>query len=359
MQFLEVIEGWINRHFSNEEAIFLIVLLVVAFSILVFFGGLLAPVLTGLVLAFLLQGLVTKLVAWRIPKTGAVYLAFLLFVGVVSGMLLFLFPLVWRQLSAFVNTLPAMIERLQKTIRELPDAFPNVIDSVQVETWLELAGGELGGYGRSLLETTVTQLPSVVGWFIYLILVPISVFFFLKDGTKLMHWFASMLPENRPLLNQVGAEMNVQLANYVRGKVIEIFIVGSVCYATFAFIGLNYAALLSILVGISVLIPFVGAAIVTIPIMLVGYVQWGWNIDLLTLLICYGIIQALDGNVLVPLLFSEANDLHPVAIIIAVLFFGGIWGLWGVFFAIPLATLVKAIMTAWPIQSPAEHAPND
>jgi len=62
----------------------------------------------------------------------------------------------------------------------------------------------------------------------------------------------------------------------------------------------------------------------------------------------YGIIQALDGNLLVPLLFSEAVNLHPVAIIIAIIFFGGMWGLWGVFFAIPLATLVKAVLNAWP-----------
>ena len=60
------------------------------------------------------------------------------------------------------------------------------------------------------------------------------------------------------------------------------------------------------------------------------------------------VIQVLDGNVLVPLLFSEAVNLHPVAIVIAVLFFGGLWGLWGVFFAIPLATLVSAILSAWP-----------
>ena len=62
----------------------------------------------------------------------------------------------------------------------------------------------------------------------------------------------------------------------------------------------------------------------------------------------YIVIQMLDGNVLVPLLFSEAVNLHPVAIIVAVLFFGGIWGLWGVFFAIPLATLIKAVINAWP-----------
>jgi putative permease len=64
-------------------------------------------------------------------------------------------------------------------------------------------------------------------------------------------------------------------------------------------------------------------------------------------MLAYGIIQALDGNVIVPLLFSEAVNLHPVTIIIAVIFFGGLWGFWGVFFAIPLATLVKAVINAW------------
>ena len=73
------------------------------------------------------------------------------------------------------------------------------------------------------------------------------------------------------------------------------------------------------------------------------------------MLLAYGVLQALDGNVLVPLLFSEAVDLHPVAIIIAVLAFGGIWGFWGVFFAIPLASLIKAVINAWPT-TPAEPA---
>ncbi|MBV1904790.1 MAG: AI-2E family transporter [Pseudomonadales bacterium] len=348
MHFLDVIGSWINRHFSNEEAIFLVVLLFVIFGMLAFFGGLLAPVLTGFVLAFLLQGLVARLVTWHVPRRGAVYITFLVFIGIVTGMLLFLFPLVSRQLTELVSSVPQLLEKLQILIRELPATFPEFIDPDQVEVWLGLISGQLGDYGRSLLETTVTQLPSLVGWLIYLVLVPISVFFFLKDRDLIMQWCIGILPTDRPLLNQVGAEMSIQIANYVRGKVIEIFIVGAVSYATFVFLDLHYAALLSFLVGVSVLIPFVGAAIVTIPVLLVGFLQWGWSVDLFSLFVAYSIIQAVDGNVLVPLLFSEAVDLHPIAIIVAVLFFGGIWGIWGVFFAIPLATLVKAILNAWP-----------
>jgi len=71
----------------------------------------------------------------------------------------------------------------------------------------------------------------------------------------------------------------------------------------------------------------------------------------------YAIIHALDGNLLVPLLFSEVVNLHPVAIILAILVFGGLWGFWGVFFAIPLATVVKAVINAWPAKKEDPPAP--
>ena len=117
---------------------------------------------------------------------------------------------------------------------------------------------------------------------------------------------------------------------------------------TFALMGLNFSLLLSFLVGISVIIPFVGAIAVTFPVALIAYFQWGLDAQFWYLLLAYQIIQILDGNVLVPILFSEVVNLHPVAIIVAVLFFGGLWGVWGVFFAIPLATLVQAVINTWP-----------
>jgi putative permease len=240
---------------------------------------------------------------------------------------------------------------LQNIIRGLPESYPRLVSEEQAEAWLQVLDNELRGFSRTLLEGVLGQVPSLVGMAIYLVLVPLSVFFFLKDKDLLMGMVTSLLPSERPLLNRVGIEMNEQLANYVRGKFIEIVIVGAVTYVTFVILGLNYAALLALLVGLSVLIPFIGAAVVTIPVAMVGYLQWGWSPEFVYLMLAYLTIQALDGNVLVPLLFSEAVDLHPVAIIVAVLAFGGLWGFWGVFFAIPLATLIKAVVNAWPRES--------
>ena len=188
----------------------------------------------------------------------------------------------------------------------------------------------------------------LVAMLIFLVLMPVLVFFFLKDKGILISWFVSYLPKERHLVSSVWTDVEGQIANYVRGKVGEILIVGSVSYATFLALGLQYSVLLATLVGFSVLIPYIGAAVITLPVALVAFFQWGWGWDFGQVMIAYAVIQALDGNVLVPLLFSEVVNLHPVAIIVAILVFGGLWGFWGVFFAIPLATLVQAVLKAWP-----------
>ena len=142
----------------------------------------------------------------------------------------------------------------------------------------------------------------------------------------------------------------------MRGKFWEVVIVWAACLVTFTAFGLQYAMLLSVLVGLSVIVPYIGAVVVTIPVVAIAWFQWGWSPEFLWLTVAYTVIQALDGNVLVPLLFSEVVNIHPVAIIVAILLFGGIWGFWGVFFAIPLATLVRAVLSAWP-RSAAQTPP--
>ncbi|MCZ6855818.1 MAG: AI-2E family transporter [Gammaproteobacteria bacterium] len=350
MRFLEVIGGWVNRYFSNEEAIYLVVFILTAFLLLFVLGGVLAPVLTGLVIAFLLEGLVNRLKTLNLSEGFAVTVTLLVFFGGVFGFGLIVVPLVWQQLGALAAALPNIIGRLNEITRDLSTTLPDFVRPEQVEQWLNAVAGEIANLGGTLLEALITQSFGFVAVLIYLILVPVSVFFFLKDRKRLMDAFLSLLPKERPLLDKVGAEMNVQLANYVRGKFIEILIVGSVTYVTFVVLDLNYAALLALIVGLSVLIPFVGAAVVTIPVALVGIIQFGWTLELGYVMAAYAVIQGLDGNYLVPWLFSKVVDLHPMAIIVAVLSFGGLWGVWGVFFAIPLATLVKAIYNSWPRQ---------
>jgi len=208
---------------------------------------------------------------------------------------------------------------------------------------------ELLTYGQNVLSLSAASVVGIVSAMIYLFLVPMMVFFFLKDKELLIAWFLQFMPRDRHLTVRVWEEVDIQLGNYVRGKFAEIFILWFVSYTTFATMGLNYAMLLAVLMGVQAIIPYIGATLVTFPVLAVAYFEWGLSgDDFMYIVIAYSIIQALDGVVLVPVLFSEAVNLHAIAIIVAILFFGGLWGFWGVFFAIPLATVVKAVLTAWP-----------
>ena len=345
---IKVLRDWMHRYFSDEQAVVLAVLLVLGFAAVLTLGGMLAPVLTGLVLAFLMQGLVNALERLHLPQIVAVSLVFLLFMSALGLFLLVLMPLLWRQLSTLFNELPRMLGEWQALFLLLPERYPNLISDAQVLQLTEAISGEAGKFGQWALSFSLSSLPLLVSIMIYLVLVPILVFFFLKDREVIGAWFRGYLPRERTLITQVAQEMNQQIANYIRGKFIEIIICGVVTYIAFAALGLNYAALLALLVGLSVVVPYIGAVVVTVPVALIGLFQWGFGDQFLYLMVVYGVIQALDGNVLVPLLFSEAVNLHPVAIICAVLLFGGLWGFWGVFFAIPLATLFKAVLNAWP-----------
>jgi putative permease len=348
----KVLRDWVQRYFSDEEAVVLAVLLFLAFTIVLTLGGMLAPVLAGLVLAFLMQGLVNFLERLRVPEGGAVALVFTLFMGALLVFLLVLVPLLWHQLITLFNELPGMLAKWQSLLLLLPERYPHLVSDEQVLSAIEAARGEIGKFGQWALTFSLASLPLLVNIMIYLVLVPILVFFFLKDREVISRWARGYLPRERALITRVAEEMNRQIANYIRGKVIEIFVCGAVTYIAFVALGLNYAALLAMLVGVSVVVPYVGAVVVTVPVALIALFQWGWSDQFIYLMAVYGIIQTLDGNVLVPLLFSEAVNLHPVAIICAVLLFGGLWGFWVVFFAIPLATLFKAVLDAWPRKEP-------
>ncbi|MDI3355237.1 AI-2E family transporter [Pseudomonas sp. UYIF39] len=348
----KVLRDWIQRYFSDEEAVVLAVLLFLAFTAVLTLGGMLAPVLAGMVLAYLMQGLVVTLERLRMPGGVAVGLVFALFMGILLVFIVVVVPLLWHQLITLFNELPGMLAKWQSLLLLLPERYPHLVSDEQVLQAIEVARGEIGKFGQWALTFSLSSLPLLVNIMIYLVLVPILVFFFLKDREMIGQWVRGYLPRERALITRVAHEMNRQIANYIRGKVIEIFICGGVTYIGFVVLGLNYAALLALLVGVSVVVPYVGAVVVTVPVMLIALFQWGWSDQFIYLMAVYGIIQTLDGNVLVPLLFSEAVNLHPVAIICAVLLFGGLWGFWGVFFAIPLATLFKAVLDAWPRKEP-------
>jgi len=348
---IKVLRNWMDRYLSDEEAILFALLLIGFFALIIWLGQPLAPVFTAVILAFIMQGGVERLMGLGMGKLLSVMVVFLSTILAFVGFLVGVVPALFQQAENFLSELPNLILTVQVQLENLAQRYPQYFNPEQISQLINQAGQQISGLGQWVLSFSLESLPGLIGLLIYLVLVPILVFFFLKDADLILGSIGKMLPDRRPIMAQVWVEMKAQVSNYVRGKFLEILIVGIVSYLAFAFMDLRYAGLLALLVGLSVVVPYIGAAVVTIPVAAVAFVQWGWSSEFYWLLGIYALIQALDGNVLVPLLFSEVVNLHPVAIIVAVLLFGGIWGFWGVFFAIPLATLFKAVVSAWPVAS--------
>lgn len=349
----QIINDWIQRYLGDPEFFALFFVLAIIVVVFAAFGQILMPVLASIVITYLLQTVVKRLEGWRCPHIVAVLLVYLLFVGLVVFALFGLLPLLWRQLSSLVNELPNTLGRGQAFLMQLPVKYPDYISAQQLQQFMGEAKLEITHVGQVVLSASLASIPSVIELIVYLVMVPLLVYFFLMDRSDLLAWISKYLPQRRKVIREVWQEVHLQIGKYVGGKFIEMIIVGVVTYGLFLFMGLQYSFLLAALVGLSVIVPYIGAIVVTVPILMIAFFQWGWSAQFAYLVVAYGIIVALDANLLVPLLFSEVVNLHPVAIIIATLVFGKIWGFWGVFFAIPLAILVKAILGSLSAKSTA------
>ncbi|HAO67944.1 MAG TPA: AI-2E family transporter [Verrucomicrobiales bacterium] len=411
---MDLIKDWLKRQLSNPQIVLLASVLLVVFLTIFFLGGFLAPVLASAVIAYLLDGIIMRFQKHGVPRLVAVCGVFVLFLLSIFLLFFVVFPSLVTELDKFVrNDVPGIVTNVSNNMKgayqkyeyfrnkRLPDFFtkqlqpsklatPSLTNSVtsidqrsldanEIEGPLSLtdeapfdgvslSSGEQGAdpssYERitSAVETELTEigrraltfsnssLKNIVVYMLYLVLVPVLVFFILKDKQAILNWFAKFLPSERSLTRQVWEEVNIQTSNYVRGKFWEVIIVWGVTYVTLKVFEIKAALLVSLFVGLSVLVPYVGATLMYIPIVILGYYQFGMSSTFVYLFIAYSIIQVLDGNVLAPVLLSEATSLHPIAIIAAILLFGGLWGFWGVFFAIPLATLVNSIIKAWPME---------
>ncbi|HHN8364939.1 TPA: AI-2E family transporter [Morganella morganii] len=345
---LDLIIQWYRRRFADPQAVALTVILLAGFGIIYFFSGILAPLLVAIVLAYLLEWPIHQMEKRGCSRKLAIMLILTLFIGVSVLVIFILAPTVWGQGRNLLLDMPNMFSRFNEFARELPNRFPALMDVGLMDMILDNARSKLLSVGDSVVKMSLASLVGLLALTIYLILVPLMVFFLLKDKEQLLRGFQRILPRNRSLAGKVWVEMNQQISNYIRGKVTEMIIVGVCTYIVFAVVGLNYALLLGVLVGLSVLIPYVGAVIVTVPVVLVGLFQWGLDSDFWTMFIAYLVVQGLDSNILVPVLYSEAVNLHPLVIILSIIIFGGLWGFWGIFFAIPLATLIKAVIHSWP-----------
>ncbi|SUO96545.1 AI-2E family transporter [Suttonella ornithocola] len=338
----------LQRILNNPSLVALIFFGLTLWLAFYFVGQWLMPVIIAVIIAYLLEGLIRKLEHLNVRRIFAVCLVFMTFSALIIYIFIVLVPTLLTQAKSLIEHLPNYFSYAQEKLYILPQKFPQFFTDSDIANLVQTVNATLAKTSKNLFSGQFfASIMVIFSFSVYSVLVPILIFFFLKDKKKILNWLRIFLPENRQIITEIWAEVDQQIGNYIRGKFIEVLIIWLASFITFNLFGLQYGLLLGLMVGLSVLIPYIGAAIVTLPVLIVAYVQFGFISNFWWITIIYALIQLIDGNILVPLIFSEAVNIHPIALIIAVLVFGGIWGFWGVFFAIPLAILVKAIIEAW------------
>ena len=344
----EQVNKVLKNIFNNEETIIFSLAILLFFLVISFFGSILTPFIISIVVAYLLVGMQKKIQSYDVSANVSLIITFSVFIITGAALLIWLVPLLYIQLQAFILDVPNLINNFLDFVSGLPAKFPDLVSSEQISIFFQAVSEEASVIAQNIVKSSISGIQSAITFLLYIILFPILVYFFLFDRKNIIDGFIKIIPGKREMLTNIWAEMDIQLSNYVRGKTIEIFIVGIAAAIIFVSLGLKYSALLSVLVGLSVIIPFVGAFLVTIPVVIVGLLQFGLSTEFYLLIGLYLLLQALDGNLLVPIIFSETVKLHPVVIILAVFIFGSMFGFWGVFFSIPIATFIKAVWNAWP-----------
>jgi len=345
---IKLIKDWYEDNFTDPNQVSLALVLIFSVIVTYILVQTIAPILVAIVLAYMLEGLVQHLIKiTKATRHFSVIVVFFLFLIISILTLFMLLPLLLDQLTLLVKSLPEIFNKSKQLILGLYDGNEYIPKDYIDNIFLGLQG-ETSKVGNSIFTFSLASAGGLFAIIVYAILVPIMIFFMLFDKETINSWIARFFPKKLELTRRAYSELNLKIGNYIRCKFIEIMIVWISSFILFFALGLNYSLLLSFLCGLSVIIPYVGMIAVTMPIILVAYFQWALGSEFWYVIIGHLLIQAVDGNVVVPILFSDAVNIHPFAILLSILFFGSVWGIWGVFFAIPLAVLISTILNVWP-----------
>ena len=357
---LDQVKNFLDRATANGQVVSLAGLGLAMVLFLWLLGDLLTPFLITIVIYYLLDNLTDKLLTYKIlqrysrPLLTSILMTLTLVL--LTLVLIFLVPFAMEQLSQLVSNVSAEVQRqdIKQLVNEflatLPINFPETV-AADIATAVREFVYDATQYQNLLNSGVLFTLASAENLFVfsvYAIVIPICVYFLLHDKNTIIAWFRDLMPDNLTLVHTVWLRLDAKFGDYVRGKVIEIVVLTAISLAGFTILGLNYAVLLATLVGLAAVVPILGLIAVTVPVIIIAWLQWGFGELFWYLLTFYTLLQAADGYILIPLLFGEVIRLHPLAIIFGILIFGTWFGIWGVFFAIPLVILVQTILILVP-----------
>lgn len=333
----------INSLIKNQQLMFLITVVAFGFFSLWVIGDYSSSILLSIVLAFLFRPLLIYLVQIGLPRNISVVITFVISLLAGVGFFLIFIPLFINEAQRYIQAIPnlqAVIEPVNNFFRDL-----NIpVDSLES---VQSVISNFAGFLTNTISFGFSTVQDTANLFVGLLLVPVFLFFWLWDTETLSSGFSKLVPKKRKFLSKVWSETNTYFQDYFKGKFIEVLVVTVFGSLMFYLLGLNSPMLLGVTLGLSQLVPFFGPLFMTIPILIASLAQFGIDPWVLVILFAFAVLQFVDGNIFLPFLMSEVVKLPAIIALLSVFFFGAIFGIWGVFFSIPLASFIKSLLDNW------------
>jgi predicted PurR-regulated permease PerM len=302
-------------------------------------------ILGSIVVAYIMLPLVDLLRRYMpLPAAlGLTYVAFFLAIAIVAWTLL---PPLFNQAQQLAVSLPGMVTQLQHEVanRDSPimSKFPP-----GVQTWIQSLPGQIGllvsKYAFSIAQRTLGILTSAVSVFLSFIIVPILTAYLFFDSTEIKRATLGFVPvAGRPKALAILTDLNDVLGSFVRGQLLDGAIVGFLIFILLLITHVPYALLIGVLAGILNFIPYVGAIIGFFPSVLLALIYNDWQ-NALIVAIGFGVIQQVDGNLIVPRIMKSQVQLSPVLLIASILVFSALFGVLGTFLAVPVTAMLRVL----------------
>jgi predicted PurR-regulated permease PerM len=316
---------------------------------------LLAPVLTPFLAGALIAYLGSPLVDWLqrrgLSRTGAVVLVFSLLTLAMLVLVLFLAPLLAKQVeAALVVQLPRALEWLQGTALPYLGGLAGLqtetlFDIEQLKATLSAHWREAGGVAARVLESVTRSGLALFGWLANLVLIPVVAFYLLRDWHVLVARIDQMLPRDpAPVIRRLARESDTVLGAFMRGQLLVMLALGLFYTLGLWLVGLELALLIGMLAGLVSFVPYLGFTVGVLAALLAGWFQFQEFMPLLWVVLVFGLGQLLESLWLTPRLVGGSIGLHPVAVIFAIMAGGQLFGFVGVLLALPVASVAMVLL---------------
>ncbi|MBM3377914.1 MAG: AI-2E family transporter [Betaproteobacteria bacterium] len=306
----------------------------------------LAPFAAAFLLAYMLEPIANRLSAWGSPRALSSILAILVGLALVVGLVAIGVPVVNHEIRKLQERLPELIATVYAQVYPWLAQTGLPIDDTdalkqKLLDWLSSRSSDLSSTVWGALQSGLGALLALLGW---LVLVPVALFFLLKDWAQILSKTLWLVPErHRENVREASKEVHITLQGYLQGQ-LRVMLALSVYYSLGLLIA-GFSGWLSIglISGLLVFIPYAGFALGVLLALVSGLLELGWMQTLIAVGIIYGLGQLLESFVLTPKLVGDRVGLHPLAVIFALVFFGALFGFFGILIAVPLAAVIVVL----------------